>query len=338
MKTKRIAKNRKSYKFFLIRKKYQEKRRRKSWKQRKKIKLAIKRAIARHSEAPYISIEAPKDFSFIENTNDVLKYFENARDIYWSKKNVDYNVLEIERITAETVSLWVALLKEPRFRKTGNSSGNAPKNKEAYDLLSTSGFPDQVTKSNFEKKEHNNLLHREVNYKVQSSIAARFCQVGINNTNKKRIDAEPLYNVLIECMSNTHDHANLDQKGGCRWQLYAYNVPNQAKTIYTFLDLGVGIFESAGTQNYINNFLKTVGVRSNLDLVDPLLNGKIKSRMIKDKDIRGKGIQQLVKYAEQGCFNNFYLISNNIKVNLGTGQREKLDYNLRGTMLYWELI
>lgn len=341
MQTKRIAKNKKSYTYFKIRTRYQAKRRTEEWKKRKRNKKEEKIreqiAIQKHREAPYIKITAPKDFSFINNTDEVLNYFESAREIYWSKKNVDYDVLDIEKITPDTVAVWVALIKERKFSKTGNSAGNSPKNKEAYDLINNSGFPELVTRSDFEKKEHSNLIHRETNDRVQGPVAGVFSEVGMNHTGRKKIELESLYNIIIECMYNTRDHADLDKKGGCKWQLLTYNHPDTKKTSYVFLDLGVGIFESQGTKDYINLILKSIGIKSNLDLVDPLLTGEIKSRIAKDNDLRGKGLREIVDYARTNKDSNLHIISNDIKINVVTGYREKLTRNFRGTMVYWEL-
>ena len=147
-----------------------------------------------------------------------------------------------------------------------------------------------------------------------------------------------LYEILIECMSNTHNHANLNKQGECRWWLYVYNNPITNSTSYSFVDLGVGIFKSAHTKNYITKIFKVTGLQKNIDLVDDLLAGKIHSRIEKDRELRGKGIPQIVKHSKNTWFKSFYIITNDVKIDLSIGSRESLDYSFDGTFLHWELI
>ena len=53
--------------------------------------------------------------------------------------------------------------------------------------------------------------------------------------------------------------------------------------------------------------------------------------------IRGKGIPQIVDNARAECFKSFYIITNDVKINLKTQHKEQLRYPLKGTLLYWEL-
>lgn len=157
--------------------------------------------------------------------------------------------------------------------------------------------------------------------------------VGIKYTFKSLKPYEPLYDILIECMSNTNNHASPDNDGKCNWWLYVYNEPGTNITSYSFLDLGVGIFKSAVVQNYIKQLFKGSTIYKNINLVEELLNGKIQSRIDEDKEIRGKGIPQIVSYAKLETFKEFYLITNDVKINIKTGVKIQLDFNLSGTFL-----
>src|SRR5680860_582016 len=60
---------------------------------------------------------------------------------------------------------------------------------------------------------------------------------------------------------------------------------NQIQIQLSILDLGVGIFKSAHTKNYLEKILKFTGLQKNIDLVDDLLAGKIHSRIEKDREL-----------------------------------------------------
>lgn len=104
----------------------------------------------------------------------------------------------------------------------------------------------------------------------------------------------------------------------------------------TFVDLGVGIFDSRPVQTF-KRFKKFVGWEHNADLVEDLLSGRIKSREIIDNEIRGKGIPQMAENSRNNNISKAYIVSNDVKINLKTWSAEKLSDNFSGTLLYWEL-
>ncbi len=347
---KRFTKNSTAWTLFLIRKRYQEKRHKAKWKNRKKNKGVEKHrhivAVRKHQEAPYIDHKAPDNFSFINNTNEVLKYFNDAKKIFYKKENVNFDISDVSQMTPDTVALLVASIKSPKFTSTGNSKGNEPKKDDLKKIFSESGFYEHITKAvSFKKAQPGNLLHKEFAQKVVEKIAKHACIIGMENVFKKsKPDGQSydtyssLYEILIECMANTHNHANLSKQGECRWWLYVYNNPVTNSTSYTFIDLGVGIFKSAHTRNYVTKLLKVTGLYPNINLVDDLLAGKIHSRIEKDRELRGKGIPQIVGHSKDAWFKSFYIITNNVKIDLTNGLNESLDYDFEGTFLHWELV
>lgn len=348
---KKFTKNSTAWTYFLIRKRYQEKRQQPKWKDRKKNKRITKQhyftSLNKQKSAPYIVLKTPNNFSFIYNTNAVLKYFSEAREIFYKRKqNVNFDISDVSQMTPDAVALLVASIKNKKFTSTGNSRGNEPKNADLNKLFSESGFYEHVTPTTgFKKSKPGNLLHKEVAQKVVEKIARNACIIGMKNVyNITKPEASlcdvhsSLYEILIECMANTHNHADLSKQGECRWWLYVYNNPKTKTTSYTFIDLGVGIFRSTHTRNYVTKLLKITGMYQSINLVEDLLAGKIHSRIEKDRELRGKGIPQIVRHSKDAWFKSFYIITNNVKINLTNGVNESLDYDFDGTFLHWELI
>ena len=69
-----------------------------------------------------------------------------------------------------------------------------------------------------------------------------------------------------------------------------------------------------------------------------MLEGKIKSREKIDQDIRGKGIPQIARNSDSEKIGRAYIISNDVKIDLKSKKAERLEYDFKGTFLYWELI
>lgn len=280
-------------------------------------------------------LPAPPNFSFIDNTDLVLEYLKNSEKYFRQKRGVIFDKSKVEIMTSDAIALFVAFISgKHRFR------GNAPKNEDLKKLFEESGFYDHVkTKSNLKKKVDNNcnLLHKESDNIVVPEIAGEAVFRGINHTGLTLHDTDPVYDTLIECMQNTNNHASLDKYGNCNWWLYVYNDPKEKITKYSFVDLGVGIFSSLVANGLVKKLFKNISILPNIKLVDDLLSGKIQSRIEEDNQLRGKGIPQIVEYARTDYFKRFYIIANDIKINVKTGERWQLNTNLKGTFLYWEL-
>jgi len=327
--------------YFSIRARYQAKRRTIKWKTRKKNKKKhlhdryVKQQI--QQSKPLTDHQAPKEFSFVHNTNLVLKYFTEAEELFKAKHRLNLNIDDIETLTPDAISLLVASVNDKNFHHNSGYVGDAPKKPELKKLFKESGFYNFVNNRGFKRTANGNLLHREMHTKVMPVLAMNAALTGIRHTFGNEEPYEPLYDILIECMSNTNNHASLKSSEKCNWWLYVYNDPITKNSSYSFLDLGVGIFDSVVVQGYFKTLLKGTIVYKNIKIVDDLLAGKIQSRIDEDNEIRGKGIPQIVEYSKRRTFKEFYIITNDVKINLKTAEKEQLDYNFKGTFLYWEI-
>ena len=303
----------------------------------RKTEIAIRRTVEKKNK---IQKTAPKNFSLINNTNDVVAYINDCKKLLHEKEKVLIDIENVQYITSDAIALLVACANDPNFNgKYGRLSGNAPKDTKLNKLFIESGFYQYVDSNSVMKtaqKKDDNLLHKESHYKVQPDIAKQACLYGTKHVFMNEDPFPELYEMIIEAMSNTNNHANKQKEGVTKWWLYVYNDP-AGKTCYSFVDLGVGIFDSLPVSIY-KNLTRRIGLSHNADLVGDLLDGKIKSRKKEDNRIRGKGIPQIAKNSLKSVFEKAYIISNDVKIDLKSRNSEKLDNNFHGTLLYWELI
>ncbi|SFB36117.1 hypothetical protein [Algoriphagus aquimarinus] len=333
-------------KLYQIRANYQGKRKTVNWLKRKKRnkekRIEKYHDLIKFKQKPYVIKEAPIDFDFINNTNEVLKYFNDCGDLFNKKEKVEFDISKIKKLTPDAISLLVASVNSKKFIKGGLYKGGAPEDPKLKDLFIKSGFYDFV---NSRKKLLNPLdkdhviLHKERDYKVRPRIAKNACLHSLkflkNASSPKPF--EELYEIMIEAMQNTNNHASLKNIEKTKWWMYVYNDKENKVSKFCFFDLGVGIFESLVYQNYIKNLFLELNLISNSAFVKDLLNGRIQSRVDIDNSIRGKGIPQIVNNAQLDCFKKFILISNEVKIDLKNKTHVSLDYKFGGTFFYWEL-
>ncbi|MFA6969209.1 MAG: hypothetical protein WC217_01255 [Candidatus Paceibacterota bacterium] len=322
---------------------YAAKRHTSKWKNRKRSRIAVSYSVfrekRRRAQQPFIRLVAPKQFSLISNTNEVLKYFESAERMFAKGENVGFDISEVEILTADAIALLVASIKDSDFTHGGNYRGTAPAKPELNKLFMESGFLEHVRHDwNDAHINKENLLHKEDNFKVSPKIAKSASLTGIRHVSQNSRPFEALYEILIECMSNTNNHADLSSAGKCKWWIYVYSNPNEKVSSYSFVDVGVGIFKSAVIQDKIKQRLKGTVLYPNIKLVPELLSGKLQSRIDKDNALRGKGIPQIIDHSKSPRFRSFYIITNDVRIDLKTGTSEQLNHNLNGTFLHWELV
>jgi hypothetical protein len=280
------------------------------------------------------NIQAPSKFSFVENTEKTLKYFRKARKYLSKGYPINFDISKIDYLTSDAIALQIARIKDEKFHYYNTIYGNAPDDLKSKELFLQSGFYKYVQTKGPKPSGYNKLIHKITDNKVEPVIAKEACISGLKHTFGNEDIFDPLYDILIKIMQNTNNHAG-ETRGKYNWWLHVYNDPVSSTSKYTFLDLGVGIFESLPVQTFKRKISDIVGLTSNTDLVEPLFKGKIKSRTGKPE--RGKGIPQVYDSSKNKAFKEFYLISNDVKVDMKNMNIKKLNNNFSGTLFYWEL-
>jgi hypothetical protein len=136
-------------------------------------------------------------------------------------------------------------------------------------------------------------------------------------------------------MANTNNHADPSRRGVYDWWLFVYNDPDTKRSIFTFLDLGVGIFRSLHVRQFWKDALRSLGLAGNLDIVSKLFSGEISSRTGKPE--RGKGIPRIFTHAIGGTFTRFVMIANDVFVDLVKSEKRYLQKPFHGTFFSFEI-
>ena len=304
----------------------------------KQNKLKVERR--KYSKRNWKKISFPKRVKLIEEPNETLKYFNQAHKYYKKNHNVDFDLSEIQQFTPESIAVLAACIGSEHFTNKMGSRGNLPKNFMLRSVFQDSGFFDHVNildkKLRAISKSSAKLLHKVTKVKVETEIAKENCKFMMSKIGAKYVDdLEPLYVILVEAMQNTNNHASIRSDFNYDWWLYRYVDRTRNLVHFTFLDIGVGVFKSLSVMNWVRQLSNTVNFTSNLDLVDDLLEGKIKSRTLR-KD-RGKGIPQIYDQSKDEMFKDFYILSNDVLINTKNEIKIKLDQEFQGTLYYWTM-
>ena len=307
---------------------------RKKPKHKRQIKRATNNIRKRNKYAPVVSMKAPSDYSVVFNTEETIKYYNSVHGLLSQGTRVLFDISEIETLTTDAIAVQIAKIHDKRYNCLTPIYGNAPKKSALADLFIHSGFYDFVRVKGAKPDSSSRMIHEMTANTVEPDIAKEVCLLGVKHTFGNCNILESLYDIIIEVMQNTNNHAG-DKRGKYDWWLHVYNHPDSKKTSYTFLDLGVGVFNSIPVKTFKRQFMKFFNLTSNVDLVPKLFAGDIKSRTSRPE--RGKGMPQIFECSQNNAFTTFIMISNDVYADLKTKSYKSLSTKFAGTLFYWEI-
>lgn len=293
----------------------------------------------------YIKISAPKNFSFVKSTEKTVEFIEKIERSFSARQKVFVNLEKVEFIDNSAITVLLSVMNLFKSRKIG-FNGNYPLVEDAAILLYNSGFLKSLYEHShkltytFGKK---NQLFTQENKKVVPALGLPLMvEVGITVFGEQRI-FKGLQRMLLELMQNTNNHAVVGNKGQKNWWLSVNHDKESNKVSFSFVDYGVGVFESLkskpsdnkwyGTFEKIKNRLK---YGTNDEILKLLLNGDL-HMTVTGQHYRGKGIPGMKQVLERNQISNLHVITNNAFADVENNSYKKLKNHFSGTFVYWEI-
>jgi hypothetical protein len=306
-------------------------------KEKKKIKRRGKNGISITEQrkereiSQLVNLKAPVNFSFIENTSEILTYLEVIQKNLERKKPILINLKDITSLTNDAIVLLLAVVKNPIITKGVTIKGNYPKNIVLKKIFQESG----IFGSNNNSSNSNNYILTRRNKKAEGGIANELIRRATKSILGHEARCHGVYMALMECMANTCYHAKPQQIGQETWWLTVYHDKDLNIASFAFIDLGVGIFKSSKVVNLRKMLTDFFGFSDNRDVLKEIINGQQISRT--QIPYRGKGLPNIFKGLERNYYSNLKIISNDVKADLSDNKYEILTREFNGTFLYWEL-
>lgn len=285
----------------------------------------------RSSRKQFERLKAPSNFSFIENTNEVLSFLDQIRDYIYKRKPVLIDLAEITNLSNDAIVLLLAFVRSPSITRGIPIKGTFPKDGKLRKIFQESGvFGSEGTGS-----ESKNYIITRRNKKAEGGIANELIKRSTKEIFGQEARCPGIYRALMESMANTCYHAKPKFIGHETWWLTVYHDKVEKKVSFAFIDLGVGIFKSSNMIGFKDKLKSTLGISDNRDVLKEIISGgRISSTKI---PYRGKGLPSIYKGLERNYYSNLKIISNDVKTDLSTNQFEKIPNEFSGTFLYWEL-
>ena len=303
----------------------------------------------------YEHLTAPEKFSFIENTEAVIRFINILENHLKKRHRVFVNLRKVNLIDYGAIVVLLSIMMG--FRDKGIAfNGNFPQEEKPRKLLRKSGFIDNLTLNEKIKSNRTDRLsispsfvdaiHTHADKKVDSQLGARLIK-----TYSERIWGDPrrcqgVQRTLLELMQNTNNHADLREVGSKYWWLSSYYSEERNIVGFSFVDFGVGVFtslENKPTGSKFHDALKKLRslfptVSENAKILKLILEGKLHDIVQRRNELhRGKGLPGILKALERNQIANLYIITNDVWSSVGKDEYRRLEHSFNGTFIYWEV-
>lgn len=293
----------------------------------------------------YTKIKAPVNFSFLNRTEETIEFIQKIERCYSNRIKVFVNLGDVQEIDNSAITVLLSVMNLFKSKSIG-FNGNYPLVEEAAIKLYNSGFfkslysYDRRLTYTFGKV---NQLFTQDNKKVVPSLGLPLVlEVSRTVFGEKRL-LKGLQRVLLELMQNTNNHAVIGTRGEKKWWLSVNHDKENKKVSFSFVDYGVGVFESLKSKpNESKWFGAFEKIKSRLmygtneEVLRLLLDGEL-HQTVTGHHYRGKGIPGMKQVQNRNQIGKLHVITNNAFADVTNNEYKKLKNHFSGTFVYWEI-
>lgn len=279
----------------------------------------------------YKSVIPPMCFSLIQNTEEILEYFEKTYEIPQNNKGINFDLSSVTDLSFDAIALLMTKIKSEKYWKNVFIKWCAPNEKKLQDMFISSWFYKHVQSDLAMLSTKWEMINNETAKKAVPDIAKKITDIAIEHSWVWQLK-KSIYPTIIECMANTNTHAWKDYN----WWLFAYKDSDTKITKICFIDLWIWIFQSMNSK--IQKVLIALNTKSNTDILKDVLNWKIIIPSSTWELKRWKWIKFMYDFSKEENVKNFTIISNDVRANFSEDKFDTLSKSFSWTFVYWEII
>lgn len=292
------------------------------------------RAMSRKGHRPPAIFMAPAVLSLVAAPDQSLEFFGRLQN-FSAKRNIFVDLSDVVTITPDAIALLLSLVSRLTRLHGIVIRGNYPSNQRAMRTIRESGF-DQYLKTSLPPAENlkGAIIKRDLLLQAKQADGeyARqlidFCA----KDDRNHLRLKQSFSHLIECMGNTHQHA-ADHPGIESWWASAFQDQQRQCDCFTFVDMGVGIFNSIELSNRLKLYNLVSLFRP--QVLRELLLGKIPSST--KLSYRGRGLPSIYGSCKSGAIGKLVIVTNDVYADVEEDRYVTLPSGFTGVVLYWEV-
>lgn len=283
------------------------------------------------------ALVAPENFSLYSNPKETLSFFSEIENKVRSSKPIFFDMHNIKVLSIDTIIYFLAIMKKLKHSEINfGIKGSIPSNEKCKYLLNSSGFFNYVhlSRIKIDLSYESDVVQISNGQNAEVSIAKKICDFVILKINLEKQDIRKLYNMIIELMTNTKQHAYKSKSYSITdWYVYVNYIQEKKAIRFIFLDTGAGIPTTVKRKRMETVRSVVYMGPKHTDYIKSALEGELRSST--GQPFRGKGLPQIYSFSKGGYIKNLTIISN--RGYFTSGRNEDMEEDLEGTLFYWEI-
>lgn len=199
----------------------------------------------------FYSVVAPEKLCFLSNPEVCIKFFNKVESIFRNNDNVIYDFSRCLFISLESIAIIISQLKDRNINNGRLVRVDFPKDEDCNRILRGWGIFKKVDNV-FDASDFEHIPAAKISdTKVMNELSRDFVKFVTEAIYGEEVRVRELYEILIECMANTNNHASVKGDVIYGWWLCSFYLPEEDCVAVVFLDLGVGIFDSLPVKQFM---------------------------------------------------------------------------------------
>jgi hypothetical protein len=299
----------------------------------------------KHNKFRHKHVYAPDNFSFVDNPDGMCSFISSLAIHFDNKSPVYVDLADIDRIDYGAIAVLLSVMV--RFKAMLIPfNGSFPNNINARKTLVESKFFEHLGRSfkdsdSYELGASTILTHAMKS--VDSLLSEKIIKSASTTVWGTPRRCRGIYRTLIELMQNTNNHASPDTEGDKHWWLSVKHFRSEKRVAFSFVDYGVGVFNSlehkrAGSKFFdvLPKILRLFKPKNKPDILKLIFQGEL-HKIASGKYYRGKGLPGIYNAYHNGNFGDFVMITNDVMYDSRTEEYRNLEIPFSGTFVYWVL-
>lgn len=292
-----------------------------------------------------IRVIAPPQLNLNNNLECSIKFFD---DVFSAIKKcspgarIYFDLSQVEDLSIGAIMYIIALIKNVKRLRTYKilCEGNVPEDGKSRALIVQSGFYRYVSSPMSRMPlSYGDQIQISGGTYADGELVGKICDFVHNLSGKDKQCTKRLFPMIIELMTNTHQHAYTKESNIMKenWYIFAENTEKSIK--FVFLDTGAGI--PATIKKSLGEKIKEIFPFSNNDarFIASALRGEFRSETRQIN--RGKGLPEIYNDSKAGTISDLLIISGAgkciVKKN-GEIEEQTLQLPFMGTLFSWNFI
>lgn len=289
---------------------------------------------------------SPENFSILDNCVQTLAFFKDiVKEIQMNHFNtkIFLDLEKVKHVTTDAIMYLLAIMGNIDNNVNQTFAGNLPKDENVKKSFWNSGFNDYVETSNI-KVPSNDKESEKIKItngdRVKTDLVKGICDFVNESCHTDKRYTSNLYEVLIELMANTVQHAYTINEIWTKhnWYIFIEDIGDQIQ--FYFLDIGEGIPKTM-KKSFLEKLSSNV-LKKDAELIMSAFEGELRSQT--DLESRGKGLPCVKAYALEDEIEEFSVISGHGRCIFShdkdwIAKKEIFDQTSRldGTLYYWTI-